>query len=302
MAVPELDVLKVDVFTDEPLAGNPAAIVLGADELDEMQMQRIAVEMGVKSTAFVLRSRRADVRLRYFTPISEEPICGHSTIGALWALADRSAFGSSPGGRRRLETMLGILPFHVDARADGRTVIWMTQKRPLFAKVDDIVDVAGALGVGADKMFHEEFPLCRASTGVPCLLVPMRSLETVERLNPKAGAIEELAHEHEVNAVYVYTWNVVDKDSMLHARCFAVTPDYHEDPASALPAGALCAYLAENEFVPRERFDEMVVEQGTWVGRHSRLLARIEKRGSAIRKVEVGGSAAVSVSGRLFVG
>ena len=297
----ELEALKVDVFTDEPLAGNPAGIVLGADDLDEMQMQRIAVEMGLKSTAFVLRSRRADVRLRYFTPISEEPICGHSTIGALWALAGQDAFGSSPGGRRRLETVLGILPFHVDPRPDGRTVIWMTQKRPLFAEVEDVGEIAGALGVGADKMFHEEFPLCRASTGVPCLLVPMRTLETVEKLDPKAAAIEELAREHEVNAVYVYTWNVVDKDSTLHARCFAVTPDFHEDPASALPAGALCAYLAENEFVPKERFDEMIVEQGTWMGRHSKLIARIEKRGSAIRKVEVGGSAVVSLSGRLFV-
>lgn len=297
----ELEALKVDVFTDEPLAGNPAGVVLGADELDEMQMQRIAVEMGLKSTAFVLRSRRADVRLRYFTPVSEEPICGHSTIGALWALADQDAFGSSPGGRRRLETMLGILPFHVDPRSDGRTVIWMTQKRPMFARVEDVGEVAGALGVGADKMFHEEFPLCRASTGVPCLLVPMRTLETVERLDPNAAAIEELAREHEVNAVYIYTWNVVDKDSTLHARCFAVTPDFHEDPASALPAGALCAYLAENEFVPRERFDEMIVEQGTWVGRHSKLIARIEKRGPAIRKVEVGGSAAVSLSGKMFV-
>ena len=297
----ELEALKVDVFTDDPLAGNPAGVVLAADDLDEMQMQRIAVEMGLKSTAFVLRSKRADVRLRYFTPISEEPICGHSTIGALWSLAGQDAFGSSPGGRRRLETMLGILPFHIDSRPDGRTVIWMTQKRPLFAEAEDIGEIASALGVGADKMFHEEFPLCRASTGVPCLLVPMRTLETVERLDPEEGAIEELAREHEVNAVYVYTWNVVDKDSTLHARCFAVTPDFHEDPASALPAGALCAYLAENEFVPRERFEEMVVEQGTWMGRHSKLLARIEKRGSAIRKVEVGGSAVISFNGRLFV-
>ena len=297
----ELEALKVDVFTDDPLAGNPAGVVLAADDLDEMQMQRIAVEMGLKSTAFVLRSKRADVRLRYFTPISEEPICGHSTIGALWSLAGQDAFGSSPGGRRRLETMLGILPFHIDSRPDGRTVIWMTQKRPLFAEAEDIGEIASALGVGADKMFHEEFPLCRASTGVPCLLVPMRTLETVERLDPEEGAIEELAREHEVNAVYVYTWNVVDKDSTLHARCFAVTPDFHEDPASALPAGALCAYLAENEFVPRERFEEMVVEQGTWMGRHSKLLARIEKRGSAIRKVEVGGSAVISFSGKLFV-
>ena len=295
----ELDVMKVDVFTNEPLAGNPAGVVLGADDLDEMQMQRVAVEMALRSTAFVMRSKKADVKLRYFTPVSEEPICGHSTIGTLSALAEQNAFGSSPGGRRRLETPIGVLPFHIEKTAEGRDVIWMTQRKPLFAEVEDVTEVASALGIGADKMFHEEFPICRASTGIPCLLVPIRSLETVERLQPREDEIFELAREHEVNAVYVYTWNVVDRDSTLHARCYAVTPDYHEDPASAMPAGALCAYLAQREFVPRDRLDGMVVEQGTWLGRHSKILARVEKRGSAIRKVEVGGSAFVSIRGKL---
>ncbi len=299
--MPDLDVLKVDAFTREPLAGNPAAVVLDADQLDEMQMQRVAVEMAVKSTAFVMRSKKADVRLRYFTPVSEEPICGHSTIGALSALAELEAFGSSPGGRRRLETTLGILPFHVERTGDGEITIWMTQRKPMFAGVDDVTGVASALGIDVDKMFHEEFPICRASTGIPCLLVSVRSLDAIERLEPKQAEVFELAREHEVNAVYVYTWNVVDRDSTLHARCFAVTPDYHEDPASAMPAGALCSYLAQHEFIPRDRLDCIVVEQGTWLGRRSRILARIEKRGSVIRKVEVGGSAFVSLRGKLTV-
>ena len=291
--------LKVDVFTDETLAGNPAAVVLDADHLDEMQMQRIAYELGVRSTTFVLKARKADVRLRYFTPLSEEPICGHSTIGTLCALAEQEAFGSSPGGRRRLETTLGILPFRVERREDGRPLIWMTQKKPMFARVEDVKEVASAIGTGADSLFHEEFPLCRASTGIPCLLVPLRSLENIKRIEPRRDEVIALAQEHEVNALYAYTWNVVDRDSTVHARCFAVTPDYHEDPASAMPAGALCAYLADGDFIPREKHEEMVVEQGTWLGRHSRMLVRIEKRGSAIRKVEVGGSAVVSVRGKL---
>jgi len=297
----ELEALKVDVFTDEPLAGNPAAVVLGADQLDEMQMHRIATEMALKSTAFIIRSRKADAKIRYFTPLSEEPICGHSTIGSLWVLAEQEAFGSSPGGRRRLETMLGILPFQVELRPDGRRVIWMTQKRPLFSRVDEVKEVASALGIGADKMFHEEFPLCRASTGIPCLLVPVRTLQTIEDLEPRQSEVMALAHELEVNAIYTYSWNVIDSDSTVHARCIAVTPDYHEDPASAMPAGALCSYLVENEFVSRENAESMVVEQGTWVGRHSKIMARIEKRGSVIRKVDVGGSACVSLRGKIYV-
>ncbi|UCE80405.1 MAG: PhzF family phenazine biosynthesis protein [Methanobacteriota archaeon] len=297
----ELEALKVDVFTEEQLAGNPAAVILGADQLDEMQMRRIATEMGLRSTAFVLRSRKADVKLRYFTPFSEEPICGHSTIGSLWALAEQEAFGSSPGGRRRLETMLGILPFQIEVHPDGRKLIWMTQKRPLFSRVEEVTEIASALGIGADALFHEEFPLCRASTGIPCLLVPVRDLQTIENLSPKQDEVTTLAHELEVSAVYAYSWSVVDRESTVHARCFAVTPDYHEDPASAMPAGALCSYLVENDFVPREKAENMVVEQGTWLGRHSKILTRIEKRGSSIRKVEVGGSACTSLKGKIYL-
>ena len=95
----ELDFVKVDVFTQEAYSGNPAGVVFDADGLDEMQMQRIAFEVGSPVTSFVLRSKKADVRLRFFSPTSEEPLSGHGTIGALWCLADRGAFGSSPGGK-----------------------------------------------------------------------------------------------------------------------------------------------------------------------------------------------------------
>ena len=69
MSVAELDLLRVDVFTEELYSGNPANVVLEADSIDEVQMQRIATEVGSPPTAFVLRSRRADVRLRYFSVI-----------------------------------------------------------------------------------------------------------------------------------------------------------------------------------------------------------------------------------------
>ena len=220
----ELEVLKVDVFTDEPLAGNPAAVVLGADALDEMQMRRIATEMALRSTAFVLRSRKADIRLRYFTPLSEEPICGHSTIGSIWSLAEQEAFGSSPGGRRRLETMLGILPFRIENRPDGGRLIWMTQKRPLFSRVEEITEVASALGIGADRMYHEEFPLSRASTGIPCLLVPLRSLQTIEELEPRQDEIIALGQEEETTARIARLVNLNEYKRRQAAPGIKITP------------------------------------------------------------------------------
>jgi trans-2,3-dihydro-3-hydroxyanthranilate isomerase len=93
----------------------------------------------------------------------------------------------------------------------------------------------------------------------------------------------------------------LDQESIAHARFFAPHPDLQEDAASGLPAGALGAYFVENEFIQRDRYDSIIIEQGHWMGRPSKIFVKVEKRGPAIHKVEVGGSAIVSFKGRLTV-
>lgn len=298
----ELEVLKVDTFTDELFSGNPTAVVFDAeDALDDVQMQRVALELGQRSTVFVLKSKKADFRLRFFMPTCEVPVCGHATLGAIWSLVERGTLGGALGGRHRVETPVGVFPFRVEERPEAGNRIWITQKKPMFARVEDVKEVASALGIGVDGMFHEEFPISRASTGMPTLLVPVRSLDVAGRVEPRPKEMAEIAQEFEVDAVTVYSWEVFDHESTLHARCYGLTPEVYEDPASAMPAGALGAYVAENEFVERELLDGIVVEQGNWMGRESSIVVRIEKRGSSIRKVEVGGSAMVSMRCRMSV-
>lgn len=297
--VVELDVLRLDVFTDNLYAGNPAWVVLGADQLDDVLMQRTSSELGGPETAFVLKSKKADVRLRYFAGEVEEPISGHCTIGALWTMAEQSAFGSSFGGRHRAETPLGILPFSVELRPDGSRTVWMAQKRPLYSRVEEVTEVASALGVGVDTMFHKEFPLSKVSTGLPTLLVPMKSMSALERVSPRQEELLQLFRELEVAAVSAYTWGGFDESATLHARCFLPSPAFHEDPASGMPAGALAAYLVEHDLIPKDKAEHLVIEQGHFVGRPSKVLVRIEKKGSSVRKVEVGGSVRQSIKGRI---
>lgn len=297
----ELDILRVDAFTEEPFNGNPASVVLEADALDEIQMQQMASESGVPSTAFALRSRKADVRLRYFSPYDEEPLSGHATIAALWCMAERGMFGSASGGRHRLETQVGILPFTIERSAEALRLIWMTQNRPMFAEEGDLKEVASAIGIGADALFHDEFPISRVSTGLPCLIVPVRSLDIIGKLEPRKDEIVGLSRELDVAGVEVFTWGVFDESSTVHARFFLASPGPVEDPASGLPAGALGSYLVENEFIEREKYDGIVVEQGNWIGRPSRIHVRVDKRGPSIRRVEVGGAARITFKGRMTI-
>jgi PhzF family phenazine biosynthesis protein len=78
-----VNIFQVDSFTG-PFAGNPAGVVLGAEELSDSQMQAIARELNNSETAFVMEADADDheVRIRFFTPTVEVPSCGHATIAA----------------------------------------------------------------------------------------------------------------------------------------------------------------------------------------------------------------------------
>lgn len=295
----ELDFVRADAFAEEPYNGNPTGVVFGSDALDETQMQRIASETGSSVTAFVSRSRKADVRLRFYSPHAEEPLSGHGTIAALLSLAEEQ--GLAGGARRRVETQAGVLPFALEGPREGPLTAWMTQKRPLFSKEGDVKEVASALGMGADGLFHEQFPLSRASTGIPYLLAAVRSIDIIGKLEPRRDELVSLCKELDVAGVQAFTWSVLDPASTVHARCFAPSQGALENPASGMAAGSLGSYLVEHEFIPRERFESMVVEQGHFAGRPSRIDVRIEKRQGAIRKVEVGGRARVTSRGKLLV-
>jgi trans-2,3-dihydro-3-hydroxyanthranilate isomerase len=83
----------LDVFTETPLAGNPLAIVLDADRLDDRQMQMVAAEFNLSETVFVFEPRNAinTARVRIFTPKRELPFAGHPTVGAAALIAHRRA-------------------------------------------------------------------------------------------------------------------------------------------------------------------------------------------------------------------
>lgn len=85
---------QVDAFTSEKFGGNPAGVVLDADELDETMMRKIARELNLSETSFVLPSEKGKFQMRYFTPTGHEiSFCGHSTVGALYMIAKEKRFG-----------------------------------------------------------------------------------------------------------------------------------------------------------------------------------------------------------------
>ena len=167
--------LQVDVFTSQPLRGNPAAVVFDADDLDARTMQRIAREMNLSETVFVLapESPDTDYRVRIFTPSSELPFAGHPTIATASAvrahrgdLVDASLLRQACG--------IGIVPVEV-VPTEGSPIYWMTQASPQFRNTAIGPGEMSAL-LGCDANMLAAMPVEVVSTGIPWLIAELRSI------------------------------------------------------------------------------------------------------------------------------
>lgn len=126
---------QVDSFTKERFTGNPAGVVSNADGLTDEQMQQIAREMNCSETAFIHppESSDHDIRIRFFTPTMEVPICGHATIAAVYVLAVENRASTS---RIIQKSGAGILPVDI-LQVDDDYKIVMTQGTPQFGNLID---------------------------------------------------------------------------------------------------------------------------------------------------------------------
>ncbi len=295
----ETRALLVDAFADEPLAGNPAGVVPDAAGLDEATMRALARELGASETAFVRAADDpdADRRLRFFSPTTEVDLCGHATVATHAALRAEGAIGS---GEHAVETNVGTVG--VTVAEDG--TVWLRGEpatvEPITVDYDRLgaalgIDPAALRDVGAD------LPVAVASTGLPFLVVPVNFLERLGEAAPDDDAVTALADEHDAAGVYAFSFDALDADSTLHARCFAPGLGISEDPVTGTASGAAGAYLhAVDAF--DEPATEFRFEQGHFLDRPGTVRVRVERAADdagAVETVRVGGRATVALDGRV---
>jgi PhzF family phenazine biosynthesis protein len=111
----KIELKQIDAFTKTPFQGNPAGVVLRAEGFTSEQMQRIAREMNLSETAFVVKRRDGRIfSVRFFTPGKEVNLCGHATIATFHALAETGEIPpSTPYTEVIQETKVGRLPVRI---------------------------------------------------------------------------------------------------------------------------------------------------------------------------------------------
>src|SRR3990170_4789576 len=256
---------QVDVFTDRPFLGNPVAVVIGAAE-----MQRIAGWTNLSETTFLLKSDKADYRLRIFTPRRELPFAGHPTIGSAHAALESGFIKKKE--KLTQECGAGILDLTVD-----NNWIYVRAPQPKLTPLDKPTPWGKAL---------------RVDVGPVWIVAELASAAALAALEPDMAAIAELSRSLEATGVTLFA-RAEDGRSEIQVRSFAPLHGVPEDPVCGsgnISVGAYLRFLGKIEDIG----SPYLARQGMQLGRDGRISVRINER-----DIQIGGRAVTCVDGTL---
>ena len=276
----------VDVFTDRPFAGNPLAVVFGADALATGQLQALAREFNLSETVFVMPATAggATYRVRIFTPGTELPFAGHPSVGAA---VTASRLGRVVGGRVVQECGAGLLTIEV---SESRATL--TGGTPTVGPRQDPAALLAVVGLTAEDFAGPAPRLASCGLEFPYLAVRP---DAVGRALPDAAA----AARHDVEHVCVFSWRGADRTA--HARVFAPGLGVPEDPATGSAALGLGGWLVASGLLPGDGESSYAVRQGVELGRPSALACTVTAAGGLPVSATVSGQVVPIARGEIAV-
>ena len=294
---------QVDVFTDKPFGGNPLAVFPDAEGLSDQEMQKLAKEMNLSETTFVLppTDAKADFKVRIFTPAKEVPLAGHPVVGTYFVLAWLGRIPLRvPVTQIHQELMVGILP--VDLYVENNQVyrVVMTQSMPQFLKQwTDIPRLAAALNIAEEEISSIGLLPQVVSTGLPQMMIPVRSLAAVQGAKPDISVLPDIGREADTDCFMIFTQETLSDKSTVHTRMFAPSLGIVEDPATGSASGGLGAYLVQNQVLSPDEdgITYIVNEQGYEIDRPSTIYIEVSGTSGNIASVRVGGQAVPLIEG-----
>ncbi|MEN9669931.1 MAG: hypothetical protein RL018_208 [Pseudomonadota bacterium] len=292
------DFVQVDAFTNRPLYGNPAAVVFNADEIPSATMQKIAREMNLSETVFLLKPNHpeADYRVRIFTPMSELPFAGHPTIAAAHAVLANYP-EKSGASLLRQECGIGIVPIEVISLKSG-DLLRMTQGVPTY-RDSGLSRQTIAMMLGCNESDITGLPFEVVSTGVPWLIVELHHIETISKLATDQGLIARECKAVGAAGLTVFAERNDGGPVRIRVRTFAPGEGVAEDPVCGSGNGSVAAYIARHKHAD-ESVGAYVAEQGIEIERDGVVHASWERKDTYL-SVRIGGEATVSASGKLHL-
>ena len=283
--------VQLDVFADRPGAGNPLAVVLDAQGLDDDAMQAIARWTRLPETTFVLPPTDPDAsyRLRIFSPRREVPFAGHPSVGTAHAVLD-AGLATPRDGLLVQQGVAGNLPLRVEGEGRERTIAVRTPR----ASVREIADREDPrLRTTVPGLALGELPPALVDGGRRWWLLEVAGEAALRDAQPDWDAIERLANATDSMGVCAFARSD-DPVYYLAVRAFVGAPARFEDAASGAANATLAAWLATRDALPGDT-GFYRVSQGREVGHDAIIELTVDAAGD----VWSGGRACTVVRGQI---
>ncbi|MCA1992655.1 MAG: PhzF family phenazine biosynthesis protein [Coleofasciculus sp. S288] len=284
----------VDVFAVKKYTGNQLAVFTDADTISDAQMQRIAKEINYSETTFITSSglRNGGYDVRIFTPETELPFAGHPTLGTAFIIQQEII--THPVETVNLNLKVGQIPVTWKTEEDGSEYLWMRQKSPIFYQILESNALASVLSLNPDEI-DSRFPIQEVSTGVPFIIVPLKTHASLKRIKVNREKYFNLVEKTQAKDILVFCPETYAPENDLSVRVFAESLGIPEDPATGSANGCLAGYLVKHSYFGDESVN-VRVEQGYEIGRPSLLLLEAQKNEETI-DVSVGGKVVMVAKG-----
>jgi trans-2,3-dihydro-3-hydroxyanthranilate isomerase len=282
----------VDVFAESKYAGNQLAVFCGAGvaDLSDSEMLQIAREINYSETTFirspVMQNGGYDVRI--FTPKKELPFAGHPTLGTAFVLQQEIV--REKVDRIILNLAVGQIPVTFNYRHESPDVLWMRQNSPTFDLNLSAETLASVLNLEVSEI-DSRFPIQEVSTGIPFIIVPLKTLASLKKARVNLDKYFELVNTTEAQEILIFCPETYSEINDLNVRVFAPSLGIPEDPATGSASGCLAGYLVEHSYFGKDSVD-LKVEQGYEIDRPSLLLLQSQK---------IEGKIAVLVGGKVVM-
>jgi PhzF family phenazine biosynthesis protein len=283
----QIDVQIVNAFVDGEAGGNPAGVVMDADNLEQSQKQAIAAALGLSETAFVSSSEKAGFKLEFFTPSRQIAHCGHATIATFSLLRQLGRVGEGWTSKETIDGNRDILI--------AGDMAFMQQLAPRYRDIDGdsalFQEVLAALRLDAQQLMPEVLRRV-VNTRKGVLIEPLRDEATVAGLKPDQASIERLSEQLDLIGFYVFSSQVRVAGRDAGARMFAPRYGIEEEAATGMAAGPLACFLRDRLGLTASR---LLIEQGRLMPEPSPSLITVDLQmgGAGIEGLMAGGTAQV---------
>lgn len=285
----------VDVFSNGKYTGNQLAVFKNAGNVPDNEMQQIAKEINFSETTFILSDSKIDggYDVRIFTPNEEVPFAGHPTLGTAYIIQNEVL--DEPLENIILNFKGGQITVSFNNQEE---LIWMKQNEPTFGRILDENKISEVLNIHKENI-DDRFPIQEVSTGLPVIVVPLKSLDAVKKVKVNREKYFELIEHTEAKAIMVFSPETYNSKNDLNVRDFADFYGIPEDAATGSSNGCLASYLVKYRYFEKGEIN-VRVEQGYEIGRPSLLFLKAGDDTGKIN-VHVGGKVVKIAQGEWFL-